>query len=309
MRTPQVSKGDFVAVALSNMALLKFSADCPSDVELRKKINGVRQRSDDLDKERIAAVNMYNSANPERPPRPNRPMRHYDHVFSVYSKRRARELKASKESFIKAEKQKVRDSVVSSTAGEVETTSAQMCEDNDGTHADASEVETTSAIMSEENDDTDVKSADALSKNDVDGSDDSEAWYHLHPEFVDDAGKSPLPSELGKDDDSLKKEKSALLCRSCHGPVKRFQQKFGEYNPSMKKERPYMKYRPKNSVAAGIDFGNLSRINLPELSGIEMSAISTQRVYMQLLKVAGALAGNGPQEVMRAQAITFPHGL
>ena len=36
---------------------------------------------------------------------------------------------------------------MSSTAGEVETTSAQMCEDNDGTDDDASEVETTSAIM------------------------------------------------------------------------------------------------------------------------------------------------------------------
>ena len=41
------------------------------------------------------------------------------------------------------------------------------------------------------------------------------------------------------------------------------------------------------------------------LRGIEMSAISTQRLYLHLLKVAGANAGSGEQDVMRGQAITF----
>lgn len=56
---------------------------------------------------------------------------------------------------------------------------------------------------------------------------------------------------------------------------------------------------------AGVDFGDLTRIQLTPLRGIEMSAISSQRLYLHLLKVAGANAGSGEQEVMRGQAITF----
>ena len=76
-----------------------------------------------------------------------------------------------------------------------------------------------------------------------------EAWYHLHPEFVDEVGKSPL--DKNKDEDKKINEKSALLCRSCYIPVASFQSNYGEYKKGANLDRPYLKMRPKNSIAAG----------------------------------------------------------
>lgn len=62
---------------------------------------------------------------------------------------------------------------------------------------------------------------------------------------------------------------------------------------------------PKLSLAAGVDFGMLSRLNLPPLTIIEELLISRSRIMVSLIKLVGPTA-NQRQTAKKSHVITFP---
>ena len=89
--------------------------------------------------------------------------------------------------------------------------------------------------------------------------------YHLHPELVDQDEGGP----------------TALLCQHCYRVASSAPSGF-ETSASLP---------PKLSIAAGYDYGFLSRLGrLEELSEVETMLLSKQRLYHVVAKVASALA-------------------
>ena len=99
-------------------------------------------------------------------------------------------------------------------------------------------------------------------------------WYHLHPEFVEQANASENPiAQRGEgeykpttaDGDSLPHK--ALVCEECRNSIRK-------------------KTLPDLSVAKGVDYGSFKRIGgLQELSFIERTILSKCRLYTQVVKI------------------------
>ena len=62
---------------------------------------------------------------------------------------------------------------------------------------------------------------------------------------------------------------------------------------------------PKLSIAAGIDFGHLDRLGLPQLTLVEELIISRSRLYVSILKLCGNVAAER-QTAKKGHVITFP---
>jgi len=101
--------------------------------------------------------------------------------------------------------------------------------------------------------------------------------YNLHPEFVDPPGTQHI------------QEASAMLCSKC--------------TEALLCKSPRV---PPCSIAAGVDYGDLSRIGIPALNAIEWMAIAVGWPYMLVLDIFGSESGGGEQPVLRSQTITFP---
>lgn len=69
------------------------------------------------------------------------------------------------------------------------------------------------------------------------------------------------------------------------------------------------KHRPLRSIAAGHDCADLRRVGVCDLSLVEQMALSCGRLYMQVLKISGALGGRGAMQTLRGHCITFPQPL
>jgi hypothetical protein len=69
------------------------------------------------------------------------------------------------------------------------------------------------------------------------------------------------------------------------------------------------KHRPRRSIAAGHDCGNLRRAGITDLSWLSQMGLNTGRLYMHVCKVSGATGGRGAMHALRGHCITFPQPL
>ena len=92
--------------------------------------------------------------------------------------------------------------------------------------------------------------------------------FHLHPELVNtsDPNSSPL----------------VLLCPTCNTAL-----------PNSV---------PRTAIAAGVDFGNSRRLNLPQLSLVEKCLLARHRVYAVVIKVGGFSSDR-----LMGHCIAIPH--
>ena len=131
--------------------------------------------------------------------------------------------------------------------------------------------------------------------------------FWLHPQFVDathDQG-SPLAFASAKVDHNSVENKeapNAVLCGACSRVVCRFP---GYKDTPDLTESQCKAFRPLNSIAAGLDFGNARRMGLRPLSWLEIQCIAFVRMYLAVLKFSGANAGKGEQSTMRGHCISF----
>jgi len=95
---------------------------------------------------------------------------------------------------------------------------------------------------------------------------DEPIYYHLHPEFVDE--------EINKDS---KKSYTFTICLECKKSIDA-----GEV--------------PRNSLAAGIDFGDANRIGLEPLTDRERQIISKVRHYLLVIKIESNIDYNRTKE-------------
>ena len=102
-----------------------------------------------------------------------------------------------------------------------------------------------------------------------------EYFYHLHPEFVTSKVENDILIE------------SATLCDKCH------------------KSCIEQESIPKNSIAAGIDFGDPRRVNLPQLSLIEQCVISRGIAFVVIVKLPGLQIAER-QPAKKGHVIVFP---
>lgn len=104
-------------------------------------------------------------------------------------------------------------------------------------------------------------------------------FYHLHPELI-----SVKENGVGK-----MIEESAILCLSCKAVAAR-------------KNRPGI---PPFSIAAGMDYGVPSRINLPPLRLVEQYVIARVRLYSSIIKLPGTSA-TLRHSAKKGHVISFP---
>jgi hypothetical protein len=97
-------------------------------------------------------------------------------------------------------------------------------------------------------------------------------YYYLHREFV------RLSADNG--------DETATLCKSCLDDTSKNK-------------------IPKFSIAAGVDFGNPGRVDLPFLTLAEQYVIAQGRLYVSVIKLSGRQASER-QAAMKGHVITFP---
>ena len=92
--------------------------------------------------------------------------------------------------------------------------------------------------------------------------------YHLHPELVNTLDPISAPY--------------VFLCSTCNTALP--------------------KSVPRTAIAAGVDFGNPKRLNLPQLSLVEKCLLARFRVYAVVIKVGGFSSDR-----MTGHCIAIPH--
>lgn len=97
--------------------------------------------------------------------------------------------------------------------------------------------------------------------------------YHLHPEFV----SQKINDEFVK------------ICNPCR-------QKLFRSTPAI----------PKLSLAAGVDFGLVNRLNLPPPTLVEELLLSRSRIFVSLVKLVGPTAAQRQTAKSKSHVITFP---
>ena len=70
-----------------------------------------------------------------------------------------------------------------------------------------------------------------------------------------------------------------------------------------------VKHRPRRSISAGHDCGDLRRAGLTELPWLAQMALNTGRTYMTVVKISGATGGKGEMKTLRGHCISFPQPL
>ena len=112
------------------------------------------------------------------------------------------------------------------------------------------------------------------------------AFFHLHPEFI------YYDEETGKE--------STHLCESCHTTI---QEEAFDSNG--------IPILPLNSIAAGVDFGDLHRVGISPPNPLELSIIAKVRHYHHLVKIQpnggnGMRRGDHSHSRIRGHHILFP---
>ena len=120
-------------------------------------------------------------------------------------------------------------------------------------------------------------------------------WYHLDPDLVV-MGRDP--KRTGDDGGEGEDEPLATLCSACARAAER---------DDTEEEQVVA---PQFSLAAGVDFGQLEKLGLPELSMVEKLLLSDVRPYGQVVKVAAP--GNKNKEAwqhmkLKGHWIAFMH--
>jgi hypothetical protein len=113
----------------------------------------------------------------------------------------------------------------------------------------------------------------------------SNRWLHLHPELVDvgDEGSAESGAERGG-----RGQESAWFCHHCSAAAGN-------------------KQIPRMSIAAGIDYGLLSRVKeLTPLTEMEKMLVSEVRLYHVVFKLASRFGEPG-SESLKGNVIYFPH--